>query len=203
MSHKGLTFVHLNVRSLYKHLDEIRISLKGYDIMAFTETWLNDRMPNSMIQLPGYRMFRQDRKGESVKVRGGGIVIYVAQGIVDFFNVDRTISTCTKDLEQCWAKLDIPHMKPIRLGVVYRPPSGIVEEAFVQLRNSTNSATDDLKTAEVIILGDLNINYSKKTTPEFKSLKSFERKYLLTQLIKTPTRITKRSKAQLIWSLLI
>ena len=111
-------------------------------------------MPNSMIQLPGYRMFRQDRKGESVKVRGGGIVIYVAQGIVDFFNVDRTISTCTKDLEQCWAKLDIPHMRSIRLGIVYRSPSGIVEEAFVQLHNSTNSATDDLKTAEVIILGE-------------------------------------------------
>ena len=119
--------------------------VKGYDIMAFTETWLNDCMPNSMIQLPGYRIFRQDRMGESVKVRGGGIAI--AQGIVDFFNADRTISTYTKDLEQCLAKLDIPHMKPIRLGVVYGPPSGIVEEAFAQLRNSTNSATDDLKTA--------------------------------------------------------
>ena len=69
-------------------------------------------------------------------------------------------------------------MKPIRLVIVYRPLSGIVEEAFVQLRNSTNSATDDLKTAEVIILGDLNINYSKKTTPEFESLTSFEPKYL-------------------------
>ena len=37
---KGLEIVHLNVRSLYKNIDEICVHYDAYDIL-FSETWLH------------------------------------------------------------------------------------------------------------------------------------------------------------------
>ena len=58
---KGLKFVHINVRSLYKKLPEITFLYKDFDFILCTETWLDKRYTNSMIAIPGYVTFRLDR----------------------------------------------------------------------------------------------------------------------------------------------
>ena len=49
--------------------------------------------------------------------------------------------------------------------------------------------------ADVIVMGDFNIDYRKNTSPEYKYLKEFERNHQLKQYIKTPTRITNRVRS--------
>ena len=48
---KGFKVVHLNIRSLSKHLDEVYLNLAGFDIIALTETWLHVNIPDSMVNL--------------------------------------------------------------------------------------------------------------------------------------------------------
>ena len=36
----GFKIVHLNVRSLMKHIDEVGLELSSFDIIGLTETWL-------------------------------------------------------------------------------------------------------------------------------------------------------------------
>ena len=49
--------------------------------------------------------------------------------------------------------------------------------------------------AELVILGDFNVSYVKTSTTDFKMLKEFEPKVMLSQLIDSPTRITNTVKS--------
>ncbi|KAK3513874.1 hypothetical protein QTP70_032885, partial [Hemibagrus guttatus] len=46
--------------------------------LCFTESWLNDAIPDSALNLPGFQLFRADRVAESAgKSRGGGTCFYI------------------------------------------------------------------------------------------------------------------------------
>ena len=45
-----------------------------YHVVAFTETWLNNNIPNSKIMCGNYQILRCDRNGK----RGGGVLIVVS-----------------------------------------------------------------------------------------------------------------------------
>jgi hypothetical protein len=81
---KGMSFVHLNVQSLYMtsisnhprvKLDEIITTYvvnKAIDLICMSETWLNDQISNTVIEIPGYKEpFRKDRKDRI----GGGVYV--------------------------------------------------------------------------------------------------------------------------------
>ena len=76
---KGLKIVHLNIRSIIKHRNEVEIAFSDYDIICLTESLLHDNIENCVIDLPGYITYRQDRFSihSQVKKRGGGIIIYI------------------------------------------------------------------------------------------------------------------------------
>ncbi len=70
-----------NVRSLENKLDLIKLSrstqheTRDCCVFVFTETWLNDNIPDSAIQLHGLTCCRADRDSSlSGKTRGGGCV---------------------------------------------------------------------------------------------------------------------------------
>ncbi|KAK3548901.1 hypothetical protein QTP70_021717, partial [Hemibagrus guttatus] len=46
--------------------------------LCFTESWLNDAIPDNALHLPGFQLFRADRVAESAgKSRGGGTCFYI------------------------------------------------------------------------------------------------------------------------------
>ena len=72
----GLRIVHLNINHLFPKLDQVKhISACYYniDILAFTETFLNDRYLDQELEINGYKMFRIDRAFKGV----GSILVYV------------------------------------------------------------------------------------------------------------------------------
>ena len=71
---KGLHFVHLNIRSLLPKLDELRILARNTRAacICITETWLNNTVFDSEIQIAGYDIRREDRSRH-----GGGVCIYI------------------------------------------------------------------------------------------------------------------------------
>ena len=75
----GITIVHLNIRSLLGHFDQ-RTEFVHYhspDIVAISETWLDDSVDDSVLAMPGYNVHRADRHRH-----GGGVAIYAAANLV-------------------------------------------------------------------------------------------------------------------------
>jgi hypothetical protein len=61
---KGFTIGHLNIRSLIKNIDQLKIYLSNhqYDIICINETWLDDKINTYEVSLDGYDLVRKDRK---------------------------------------------------------------------------------------------------------------------------------------------
>ena len=74
------------------------------------------------------------------------------------------------------------------LGLCYRPPSGNISKCM-SLITSPLDLYGTLPNNDCLILSDFNINYLDRNTTGFKCLKEFKRRFLLHQLIETPTRI--------------
>ncbi len=76
----ALPSIHLvNLRSLPNKTDKLLLlsrinkDFSNSAALCFTETWLNDAIPDSALHLPGFQLFRADRDAESTgKSRGGG-----------------------------------------------------------------------------------------------------------------------------------
>ena len=63
-AHKGLLFSHLNIRSLFNKTDTVRETFYNYDfdVITFSKRWLNEHLPDNMIELRDYNLFRKDRE---------------------------------------------------------------------------------------------------------------------------------------------
>ena len=67
---RGFKMASLNITSLTKHIDELRILLANYplDVISINETRLEQGILNSEIYIPGYEIVRRDRNRN-----GGGV----------------------------------------------------------------------------------------------------------------------------------
>ncbi|KAK3550022.1 hypothetical protein QTP86_018641 [Hemibagrus guttatus] len=80
-----LPSIHLeNLRSLPNKMDELLLlsrtnkDFSNSAALCFTESWLNDAIPDSALNLPGFQLLRADRVAESAgKWRGGGKCFYI------------------------------------------------------------------------------------------------------------------------------
>ncbi len=79
-----LPSIHLaNLRTLPNKTEKLLLSRTNKDFsnsaaLCFTETWLNDAIPDSVLYLPNFQLIRADRDAESTgKSRGGGTCIYI------------------------------------------------------------------------------------------------------------------------------
>ncbi len=68
----------LNVNSMVKHIDELRILLesKPTDILLINESKIDDTVPDNEIYINGYNIIRNDRNRN-----GGGVIMYLGQSL--------------------------------------------------------------------------------------------------------------------------
>lgn len=185
---KGLKIIHVNIRSLlpkftlfkYDFLDD------KFDIVMVSETWLKQGIPNNLICVYGYNNVRKDRRLEK---RGGGLCIYLRDGIVydELFPLPNGVD---KDLEWLCLKANIGGNKKQILLLLYRPPSGSAAKAIEYIKTCLEYFQSEHRNCELSIMGDLNFNYKNKNCVHVKSLKLFETLFGIKQLITSPTRST-------------
>ena len=85
-SEQFLTIVYFNARSIFNKIDDLQLSVfvNKPDIIIITETWCNDDISNSMLQIQGYSLeseLRRDRKDTANGI-GGGILVYCRENII-------------------------------------------------------------------------------------------------------------------------
>ena len=75
---KGIKIASLNINSLLKHIDEIRVLLTEYtfDILTINESKIDNSISDNELHIFGYDIIRKDRNRY-----GGGVVLYVRDNI--------------------------------------------------------------------------------------------------------------------------
>ena len=110
-----LSLLHLNIQSIIPKLDIINGSLFDFDILCFTESWLNNSIPDNDVLLDGYQNpFRCDR----VNRMGGGVKVYCKNNLLCTRRRDLEIN----GLENVWVEVSSNDDKFL-IGTFYRPPN--------------------------------------------------------------------------------
>lgn len=139
---------HFNAQSLRPgdvKLSEISQILYGnyLDVVGVSETWLKSYVSNAMVNIPGYRIIRNDR----VSIRGGGVALFISTSlktkVVEKSPPGSLIEYLFVEIKgQNWTAL---------VGAVYRPRGDISD--------LTDILTDlGSRYTNVIIMGDFNLN---------------------------------------------
>ena len=192
---KGLHLAHFNVRSLMGKLDEVKgqISRSGIDIFTISETWLTAVTPDQLVNPISYNTCRYDRKwGDTLNnqapKKGGGLAVFIKQGIRFSDSKFAHLNTSCKDLEMQWISISLDRVRPIVIVNIYRPPQGSYKEGCRLIGEAFNRANTKDNT-EFYMLGDFNINFKDSKSPAFKELDFTTKAIGLSQLIKEPTRL--------------
>ena len=172
----------LNARSILpKRLDLAAYLVSfQYDIIAVTESFLDDSIDPSLVVPPSYVGYRLDRNRH-----GGGILVLVR----DCLTVIRR-SDLESDCELLWLEL-FTHIGPVLFGTFYRSPNSDVSSL-----NLLNSSLLSIHSRHCIVLcGDFNLPhinwstiYPTVSSPCATLLCTLVNDNYLTQLVNFPTR---------------
>lgn len=173
--------LHLNVRSIAKHIDDVKnlindIATKIH-IIALTDCWL---IKDVNFEIPGYNRLtsRVDRN------KASGVLVYLKEGIDMnelYFDVKNTGDCVIVKIVNRSCK-----NRNVVLCVIYRSPDDPVS-FILMVKNLLEYLTTLSK--HMIIVGDFNLNYIDYTNIHVVNFKKVMGEYGLVQVIKTPTRI--------------
>lgn len=140
-----------NTNSVFPKLDCVAatINLKDIDCFVATESWLNEKHTNSMIGIPGYSSFRDDRLNRI----GGGVIMWIKQSFTCKQNV-----LVDKPLEIECVAVTISSSRTIMIGC-YIPPIPAIQMTECITSFLTSEIDRLLKTypgSNVVLCGDFN-----------------------------------------------
>ena len=178
---KGLHFVHLNARSIFHKVSELKLIARQHKIAVFsiTETWLDNSYTDQSIKIEGYNLIRRDRD-----TFAGGVCIYIREDLA--FNPRQDLQNI--NFEDVWVEILLPRCKPIIIGTCYKAPdNNNLTECLENTLNLVNPESD------IYVLGDFNICLLKDNSNYRKSYKDLTELHNFKQLINKPTRVTDTS----------
>lgn len=146
-----------NVQGLRTKTNELlkNVHTTNYNVIALTETWLNQNISDKELLDDRYVVYRRDRVcGGSEKQDGGGVLLAVTRDIPS-----TRVESWEVDVENIWIVLQINingRLHKIAICVVYLPPP-VKYDKLTKLLESVDLVISH--TDEVIILGDFNLNF--------------------------------------------
>ncbi|XP_045206258.1 uncharacterized protein LOC123558446 [Mercenaria mercenaria] len=179
-----LSFIHLNVQSIQHKLDILYTELCDFDILAFSETWLNNSVPTEDLLLSSFHTpERRDRVGYTY----GGVILYIK----DSLHYRRRLDLELNRLECIWVEITLYSNRHILFGVFYRPPNS--DTIYNNLVEDSIGLAIDTNISDVIITGDFNYNVFSPITN--RKIISITQQFNLEQLIDQPTHFTEHSES--------
>jgi exonuclease III len=195
---KSITLCHANIQSLYlksetykrRKIDEIESTLiigHKIDIVCLSETWLNDNVPDCLVDIKGYKIHRKDRLGH----RACGSGMYVTDALPN----RRADELEFAGIDLLWVEIHLNYKK-ILVGACYRPPGQSADEVatFMSLLEDSLDLAFIQNPESIILMGDLNDTCKVWDSDHSKSelglkLYDYINNHDLHQLIRNPTHI--------------
>ena len=151
---------HINARSLAPRLNEVCHLLHSgsLEILCISETWLSESVLDAVLLVPGYELYRCDR-------RGGGVAVLVS----DDLRVSRLHDSSDGDpgVEALCLSVGGAGRTTMVVGAVYRPPGVLSARLCVAVRGQFESALATGK--PVYVLGDFNVNLLSPDTADSRN----------------------------------
>ena len=180
-----LSVVHYNVQSIIHKIDVLGSELLNFDILTFSETWLNNSVNDSEVIIDSFsHPERKDRASDN----HGGVLVYVKEGLPYKRRIDLEINK----LECIWIEL-ILNRKHVLLGVFYRPPNS--DALYNRLIEDSIHLAADTNIGNIIVTGDLN--YNMLTPTSARKIESICQQLSLSQIIEDATHFTEHSSSLL------
>ena len=180
LSGGGLKVCCLNINSLLKHIDQLRIFCEEHKphVLCLNETKLDSTVRDNDLTTEGFHpIFRKDRDRH-----GGGVAMYIRNEIKFLQREDMKT-----DFESLTVEIDIQYVKPILVTTIYRPSDNLVE-MFDKIDGLLCKLESENK--ESIIAGGMNCNLMKEGDNDTKHIKHSYNSFSYTQLIENATRTT-------------
>ena len=167
-----------NVRSLDNKMDEIRLmgsanrKVSDCCVVVFTETWLNENIPDSAIQLEQLACYRADRAlAEGGKTRGGGLCVYIHEAWCrDATVVCKHCSQLTEFMIVKCRPFYLPReISSILLVATYIPPTnnnGDRNAALHELYKAISEQQTAHPDSFIVLAGDFNHANPKTILPK-------------------------------------
>jgi exonuclease III len=176
---KFICLAHWNINGVRGKLDDINILINELDpdILAITETKIDDSVPNKLIGIENTKIERRDRSS-----RGGGVLVYYKHNVT----VQRYDDIEQNEIEAIVIRANISSAPTIGIIAVYRPPKQDVESFFQHLETITIKLLSRAK--NIVVLGDLNCDWLKPDTKENRLLRDYCRTFSLMNKISAVTR---------------
>lgn len=126
---------------------------------------LSEKSPRTAFVIPGYHVFRKDRK----LGRAGGVLLYVR----DHLKCEEVHLNSLQDLESIAVSIVLSPPMSFTVVGIYRPPNcnNIFYDELTSVLKELGTKT------KLLLLGDFNINWTKKANR--KKLKSITDQYHL------------------------
>jgi len=186
---KDLKIVHINCRSMRANFDKLKLfvsqTMARFDIIAISETWLNDYDDLKQYDLDQYNAYYCSRHGKA----GGGVALYIKSELQQKKIQDVKIANV---FEYICAEILLTNCKKIIIGTIYRAPNADHTIFNDQLKNIIMLQ----KNKTFYLCGDFNIDLLKIANNNYVS-NFLDLMYSngLYPLINKPTRITAHSKS--------
>ena len=136
----GLNISHLNIQSLPKHLDELKIFLQDnpFDVLCLSETWLNETWTDTELCIDDYNIIRMDRAGAAIYYNSK----FMARQRHNIFS---------SGFDSVWLELSFPKKSKILISSVYRPPNSDFDKFKMDFEEIMGKLSPETK--ETIIIG--------------------------------------------------
>ena len=151
-----MRIVYANCRSLVPNLESLRAHASSCksEVIALSETWLDDSITDCEIFIPDYFMIRRERNH-----CGGGVLLYINE------RIPTASILCHPTLELLFVEFTLKH-GPLSIGLYYHPLSSIHSlTEFEQFLGSLNPN----KLKYPVFLGDLSITFCPKLPSHWTS----------------------------------
>ena len=123
----SIGFLHTNIASLYKHHDDLVITLTQlkfeFHVIAITEHKIRDTIPIQNIQIPGYHEFIYD----SSETSHGGTGFFVKNSLAYNIRNDlKLVQPSSGEFESTFLEIVLPGKKNLIIGCIYMHPSRVI-----------------------------------------------------------------------------
>ena len=161
-------FIHHNCQSLLNKVEIYNsIIINHYDILSLSETWLNNNIPDSLVSINSYNLYRSDRT-DNTKDKGGGSALYIKQDLnhepIYSFSPDKG-----SEFDAIWVSIKNNNSRNLIVGSIYFPPNCDVGKFLAYLDNTIHHSQFDK--ADILLLGDFNCNWNHSSIYKHELIK--------------------------------
>ena len=177
------------VKNFYK-LEELIVELKKTsDIIAITETWLDNTKLNK-VSLQGYQLLNENSINADAGKMGqaGGVCLYIKNSLT-YTDRKLELKIDCSNVGSLWIELDLAKNKQCILGVIYRHPKQNLNDFIQKISKCLDNLNKRNKT--YYICGDVNVDFlSCDNNKEIKNYCDSLSSYGCMSFLNFPTRVT-------------